>query len=153
MVDNKSRDQGSKQDNGFSMVLPTGYLENGYIGKNGVLDIQYVTTFAEQIGRTFGRDKKTGVSKIRSFYDEVVSRLTDCTYGNTDWVEVRNNIALLKARATVRYTKGTASKFFLDFISKNIDLLISADTDEEFKGRLRNFKDHFEAVVCYMPKK
>lgn len=132
--------------------IPADYLKNGYKDASGVLDIKLLTTQAEQLGKGLGSDGKTGVSKIRSFYDEVTSCLTDCTYGDIKWTAVRNKLGLLKARANTRFEKGTASKLFLDFISKNVNTVIEAKTEEEFKENLANFKDHFEAVVCYLPK-
>lgn len=132
--------------------IPEDYLKNGYKDASGVLDIKLLTTQAEQLGKGLGSDGKTGVSKIRSFYDEVTSCLTDCTYGDMKWTAVRNKLGLLKARANTRFEKGTASKLFLDFISKNVNTVIEAKTEEEFKENLANFKDHFEAVVCYLPK-
>ena len=132
--------------------IPADYLKNGYKDASGVLDIKLLTTQAEQLGKGLGSDGKTGVSKIRSFYDEVTSCLTDCTYGDMKWTAVRNKLGLLKARANTRFEKGTASKLFLDFISKNVNTVIEAKTEEEFKENLANFKDHFEAVVCYLPK-
>lgn len=132
--------------------IPVDYLKNGYKDASGVLDIKLLTTQAEQLGKSLGADGKTGVSKIRSFYDEVIRCLTDCTYGDMKWTAVRNKLGLLKARANTRFVKGTASKLFLDFISKNVNTVIEAKTEEEFKENLANFKDHFEAVVCYLPK-
>lgn len=132
--------------------IPADYLKSGYKDASGVLDIKLLTTQAEQLGKGLGSDGKTGVSKIRSFYDEVTSYLTDCTYGDIKWTAVRNKLGLLKARANTRFEKGTASKLFLDFISKNVTTVIEAKTEEEFKENLANFKDHFEAVVCYLPK-
>lgn len=132
--------------------IPEDYLKNGYKDASGVLDIKLLTTQAEQLGKGLGSDGKTGVSKIRGFYDEVIRCLTDCTYGDMKWTAVRNKLGLLKARANIRFEKGTASKLFLDFISKNVNTVIEAKTEEEFKESLANFKDHFEAVVCYLPK-
>lgn len=132
--------------------IPADYLKDGYTDESGVLDIKLLTTQAEQLGKGLGSDGKTGVSKIRSFYDEVTSYLTDCTYGDIQWKVIRNKLGLLKARANTRFEKGTASKLFLDFISKNVDTVIKAKTEKEFKESLANFKDHFEAVVCYLPK-
>lgn len=132
--------------------IPADYLKNGYKDASGVLDIKLLTTQAEQLGKGLGSDGKTGVSKIRGFYDEVIRCLTDCTYGDMKWTAVRNKLGLLKARANIRFEKGTASKLFLDFISKNVNTVIEAKTEEEFKENLANFKDHFEAVVCYLPK-
>lgn len=132
--------------------IPEDYLKNGYKDASGVLDIKLLTTQAEQLGKGLGSDGKTGVSKIRGFYDEVIRCLTDCTYGDMKWTAVRNKLGLLKARANIRFEKGTASKLFLDFISKNVNTVIEAKTEEEFKENLANFKDHFEAVVCYLPK-
>lgn len=132
--------------------IPEDYLKHGYKDASGVLDIKLLTTQAEQLGKGLGSDSKTGVSKIRGFYDEVIRCLTDCTYGDMKWTAVRNKLGLLKARANIRFEKGTASKLFLDFISKNVNTVIEAKTEEEFKENLANFKDHFEAVVCYLPK-
>ena len=144
---------GKGSNTGVRASIPAGYLENGYNGADGVMDIKLITSIAEQIGKSLGNDSLTGVSKIRSFYDEVTSILTDCTYGETKWTIARNNLAMLKARANVRFEKGTASKLFLDFISKNVTLVTNSKDETEFKSNLRNFKDHFEAVVCYLPKK
>lgn len=143
----------NNQNTGARASILAGYLDNGYNDADGVMDIKLVTTIAEQIGKSLGSDGVTGVSKIRSFYDEVTSILTDCTYGNTKWTTSRNKLAMLKARANTRFEKGTASKLFLDFISKNVTLVTKSKDEGEFKSNLRNFKDHFEAVVCYMPKK
>lgn len=153
---NKGNTQGYPSSNtGAQAVMasiPVDYLKNGYKDASGVLDIKLLTTQAEQLGKSLGADGKTGVSKIRSFYDEVIRCLTDCTYGDMKWTAVRNKLGLLKARANTRFVKGTASKLFLDFISKNVNTVIEAKTEEEFKENLANFKDHFEAVVCYLPK-
>lgn len=153
---NKGNTQGYPSSNtGAQAVMasiPVDYLKNGYKDASGVLDIKLLTTQAEQLGKSLGADGKTGVSKIRSFYDEVTDCMTDCAYGNKKWTEVRNKLALLKARANTRFEKGTASKLFLDFISKNVQVVTSSKTESEFRENLANFKDHFEAVVCYLPK-
>lgn len=150
---NTNKNTNSRDSKPVQAFLPNGYLDNGYMDESGYIDIRYITDFAKQIGHDFGNDKRTGVSKIRSFYDNVTNNLTDCAYGNMPWQSIRNNIAILKARANNRFTKGTASKLFLDFISKNTDVVIKSKTEDEFKSNLRAFKDHFEAVICYMPKK
>lgn len=153
---NKGNTQGYTSSNTGAQVvrasIPVDYLKDGYKDTSGVLDIKLLTTQAEQLGKSLGADGKTGVSKIRSFYDEVTDCMTDCVYGNKKWTEVRNKLALLKARANTRFEKGTASKLFLDFISKNMQVVTSSKTESEFRENLANFKDHFEAVVCYLPK-
>lgn len=136
-----------------SSALPVDYLKNGYTDESGELDIKLLTSQAEHIGKALGDDGTTSVSKIRSFYDSVTSCLTDITYEDAKWTMVRNNISLLKARANARFEKGTASRLFLDFISKNVDLVTESKSEDAFRHSLRNFKDHFEAVVCYLPKK
>lgn len=148
-----NRDNRGNRENRPEATLPSDYLVNGYTDNTGVLDIKYITEYAESIGRDLGNDRKTGVSKIRSYYDEVISDLTDCTYSDIQWTSVRNRVAMLKARANNRVTKGTASKLFFNFISKNVDTVVRSKTEAEFKENLANFKDHFEAVVCYLPKK
>ena len=60
-------------------------------------------------------------------------------------------LGTLKSRVVDRAAKGNASKYFVDFIGKNIDVIVS--DEDKFKERLRHFCEHFEAVVCYTAEK
>ena len=158
MADYKSNNYGKGKSNNYNKsdnaraYIPVDYLKGGYRDDTGVLDIKLITTQAEQLGKAIGNDGKTGASKIRSFYDEVTSVLTDCSYGGMKWTQARNKIAILRGRANTRFEKGTASKVFLEFISKNVNIVIESKAEKEFIENLSYFKDHFEAVICYLPK-
>lgn len=132
-------------------TFPAGYLKDAYLDASGDRDIRYLTSFAESIGKSFGDDGSTGKSKIRSYYDTVNSikeaLFTKAISENTAMIQ----LAQLKPRVADRVAKGNASKFFSDFINKNIDTVVSDKA--LFKDRLLHFRDHFEAVVGYTADK
>ena len=115
------------------------------------INIRYITSFAESIGKSFSEDESTGKSKIRSYFNTVNSikeaLFTKAISENTAMIQ----LAQLKSRVVDRMAKGNASKFFSDFINKNIDIVVSDKA--LFKDRLLHFRDHFEAVVGYTADK
>lgn len=133
------------------LAFPDGYLKNAYLDETGDRDIRYLTSFAVSIGKSFGDDDKTGKSKIRSYFNSV-NAIKEALFAkaineNTAMIQ----LAQLKSRVVDRVAKGNASKFFSDFINKNIDVVVSDKA--LFKDRLMSFRDHFEAVVCYTAEK
>lgn len=132
-------------------TFPTGYLKNAYLDDSGERDTRYITEYAVHIGKAFSSDQNTGKSKIRAYFDAVNS-IKEAVFNKT----MSENTAIiqlaqLKPRVADRVAKGNASKFFADFIDKNIDTVISDKA--KFKDRLLHFRDHFEAVVCYTAEK
>lgn len=132
------------------LTFPSGYLTNGYFDNTGKRDVRYITKYAVEIGKalSFGVGM-TAQSKIRSYYDEIAT-IKEAVFSKIiDLDTARIRIAQLTPRVNARYQKGTASKFFKDFIDKNVDVVIESKTDEELRNNILYFKDHFEAVVCY----
>lgn len=133
------------------LTFPDGYLKNAYLDESGDRDIRYLTSFAVSIGKSFGDDDLTSKSKIRSYFNSVNSikdaLFTKAISENTAMVQ----LAQLESRVADRVAKRNASKFFSDFINKNIDVVISDKA--LFKDRLLHFRDHFEAVVGYTAEK
>lgn len=133
-------------------TFPAGYLKDAYLDESGDRDLRYLTTFAVSIGKSLSdKDDTTGKSKIRSYFNSVNSikeaLFTKAISENTAMVQLTQ----LKNRVVAREAKQTASKFFSDFINKNIDVVISDKA--LFKDRLIGFRDHFEAVVCHTAEK
>lgn len=132
-------------------TFPNGYLSTAYLDTDGKRDVRYITRFAEDIGKTLGRDNNTGKSKIRAYFDTVNSINEAFCSGMISQDTAIIRLAQLKPRVADRLAKGNASQFFVDFINKNIDTVI--EDEEFFKERLMQFRDHFEAVVCYTADK
>lgn len=132
-------------------TFPNGYLKNAYLDDKGERDVRYITEYALSIGKDFSADQSTGKSKIRAYFDSV-NAIKEAVFSQS----ITENTAIirlaqLKSRVIDRVAKGNASKFFSDFINKNIDVVIS--DPRMFKDRLLHFRDHFEAVVCYTAEK
>ena len=142
-----------KQDT-FSVkaVFPKDYLANGYRTEDGKLDTRYLTSYAKQIGEGLSSrgEGKTGSSKIRSFYDEVVAIRDMINHNEITFDRAVFRLLQLPPRVTARRKKGNASVFFENFIHKNIDAVTNDGlTDAEKRDRLNTFVDHFEAVICF----
>ena len=132
--------------------LPNGYLAKGYMDSDGEYDIAYIDNMAEAIGKQLANpdsEGNTASSKVRAYFDIVeATHHQFVNKGITDNA-VRSQLATLKARAHNAMSKNTASKLFKDFITNNVDLVIKS-SKEDLATNLTGFKQHFEAVVCYM---
>lgn len=131
--------------------LPSGYLNNGYLTKDGKRDKRYIGEYAVQIGKVLSADQNTGKSKIRSFFDTSLS-IKSAVYNKAiSEDEAMVQLMQLKNRVVDRESKGNASKYFVEFISKNVDMVVSED--DKFRERIRHFCEHFEAVICHTADK
>ena len=152
---NKGRDTRGGYDrkpvDDFKPTFPVGYLAHAYLDENGKRDRRYVLSFAEHIGKALSNDQSTGKSKIRSYFDAALSIKEAVFNKHITEDEAMVRLGTLKSRVVDRAAKGNASKYFVDFIGKNIDVIVS--DEDKFKERLRHFCEHFEAVVCYTAEK
>lgn len=147
---NRNNDRGFNKPE-IPNTLPKGYLESDYLRSDGRRDTRYVLEFAEHIGKVLSADANTGKSKIRAYYDTALS-IKDSVYNKAiteDEAIIR--LSQLKNRVIDRQAKGNASPFFVKFISKNVDTVIS--DEDKFRERIRHFCEHFEAVVCHTADK
>ena len=142
---------GSGGNGGTVVSLPVGYLANGYRKADGSDDLDYILKFAKDIGTKLTNDRTTGVSKIRSYYDTVVTCKEAMYNGMMDVATAKKRISKLIPNIHSRFDKGTASALFRDFITENVNYVVyKSNDDAEFKRNLTDFCDHFEAVVCYI---
>lgn len=140
--------RGAQQNTGNRQGLPVGYLSSGYSDKNGDFDIKYVTTLASEIARQFGFSQ-IAKSKVRNYYNSLCSILEQLRFNAIDIKQAERELAKMKPRVINRGNKGTASDIFVEFINKNVDLILSTPKDKKIQV-IVDFKDHFEAVVGYM---
>lgn len=130
--------------------LPDNYLVSGYYTSDNEYDISYVTDKAESIGVALANSvEKTANSKVRAYFDAVEMTHRQLMTNGITAGQARTSLATLKARVSNTEAKGNASKLFKDFITKNVDLVIKSDI-KDLAHNLTGFKQHFEAVVCYM---
>ena len=135
----------------FRAEFPKDYLKNGYNTDDGKIDTKYLTQYAKQIGTGLSSSAgKTGTSKVRSFFDEVVAVRDMINHGEITINKAMFKLLQLPPRVTARRKKGNASVFFEEFIHKNIAIVTDDNiSDEEKRERLNTFVDHFEAVICF----
>lgn len=143
-----------QQDNRSSFqqaTFPDGYLKNAYLTDDGKDDVRYITKYAQHIGKCLCMDSSTGKSKIRSYFDSVTAIKEAFYTGKITKEKAIIQLSQLEPRVYDRMSKGNASKYFVDFINKNVDTVI--EDPDLFKERLLHFCNHFEAVVCYTAEK
>ena len=128
--------------------FPSDYLSNGYNDSEGKQSLKYIIDYSKKIGEELSKDKNTGKSKIREYYDNVVAINQRYVSGSIDLTRAKVELGKLIPRVENRVSKGTASVTFRNFISKNVKYVTSDDST--FKYNLRCFMEHFEAVVCYV---
>lgn len=141
--------------------LPSGYLNNGYFGENGGMSTDYIIKIPKIIGKDLTEEtkngapkgSKTGYNKIRGFYDSVVKVNDNIKNRFITPDQGRAELSLIVARVFKRCTTGAVSAYFRGFIASNVEYVISAKTDEDFKKRLAAFTVHYEAVVGFVDAK
>ena len=132
--------------------LPTDYLNTGYLDKDGGYNVDYITDIAENIGKQLSDTTSAGntaTSKVRAYFDIVESTHHQLVSKGINVNQAITTLATLKARVNNSTAKGNSSKLFKDFIDKNVDTVIKSSKDGIITN-LTGFKQHFEAVICYM---
>lgn len=137
------------RSSGYSAAsLPAGYLSDGYKDKNGNFDIKYITSIASEVAKQFGYDN-VAKSKVRDYYNSLCTILDGLRFNSINMKQANRELSKMKPRVTNRGNKGTTPKVFVDFINKNVDLILNIPDDEKLQAMV-DFKDHFESVVGYM---
>lgn len=136
--------------------FPKGYLEDGYFDddKKEELKIWYIVEFSKAIKDGLincGKDENKS-TQLRKYYEFVVRIKDKIKYNSSS--DINNNVRFeqilpeihkLSYYANYAMTRGKVSKFFVDFIDKNINAI----KDEKDFGA---FATHFEAIIAYLPK-
>lgn len=149
--------QGGNNNRNFeappAIAFPDGYLSNGYNNKDGKRELKYITQYPQQISKFLvGFKEETAYSKMRSYYDEVVSIKEAYCAKRMDMCNAASKLAMLEKRAINSTEKKNMHNSFKQFICKNVEYVISVEDEMKFKVALNNFADHFEAVICLVYK-
>lgn len=143
---------GGKRDSvDNSVSLPSGYNADDIRDKNGDFNVDYVTNVATDVAKAISQSNM-GTSKIRSYYDMLIKTIDEVRSKSININMATREVAMMLSRVKARYTKETASKAFLDFITLNTNRILEIPDNKRVEA-MQDFKYHYEAVIGFMSKK
>lgn len=145
------RGGGKKTGIDNSIRLPNGYNVNNIRLEDGDFNISYVLDVAKSVALSIS-DSNMGSGKIRSYYDMVIKTIDELRNRQITVNQATLKIAKMVPVVNDRYTKKTASKAFVDFITMNVNRIVEAPKEKRLEY-MTDFKHHYEAVVGFMQKK
>lgn len=128
-------------------TFPERYLEEGYFKDESkkILKSEYIVEYPKHIVKNLKDGDKNKSSQLRKYYDFVVRIKDTLKYDIKTFDEVYPEINKLDYNSSYAETRGKVTKYFVDFIKKNLQ---NINTKEDFFA----FATHFEAIIAYLPK-
>lgn len=130
--------------------FPDDYLKGGYyktVDGKILLKKEYIVTYPDKIAETLscGVGEKNKRTQIRKYYGFTIRLKELLNNSEKDFEEIEAELNRMRYFAENACNSNKVTKFFVDFINKNLDYI---HREEDFKA----FAKHFEAVVAYLPK-